>query len=173
MQSLETKRMRLRPLLKSDVANLMKIFSDPVAMEFYLGTKDEAEANAWIERSQKRYEEMGIGFLACELKETGEFLGICGLLLQPGINGRDEIEVGYLFVRKFWGQGFATEAARACMDYGFHEKGYTRIISLIDPNNQKSIRVAERNGLKREGKTIFKGREAAIYAATFKGKKVV
>lgn len=130
--------------------------------------KDETEANEWIERSQNRYKEMGIGFLACELKKTGEFLGICGLLFQPDINGRDEIEVGYLFVRKFWGQGFATEAAHACIEYGFHQKGYKRIISLIDPNNQKSIRVAEKNGLKREGKTIYKSREAAIYTVNLK-----
>ena len=164
MQSLETRRMRLRPLLKSDSANLMKIFSDPIAMEFYLGTKDEAEAREWIERSQNRYKDMGIGFLACELKKTGEFLGICGLLFQPAINGRDEIEVGYLFVRKFWGHGFATEAAHACIEYGFHQKGYKRIISLIDPNNQKSIRVAERNGLKKEFKTVYKGRDAVVYS---------
>lgn len=73
MQSLETRRMRLRPLLKSDSANLMKIFSDPIAMEFYLGTKDEPEAREWIERSQNRYKDMGIGFLACELKKQGNF----------------------------------------------------------------------------------------------------
>lgn len=156
--------MRLRPLLKSDTANLMKIFSDPIAMEFYLRTKDETEASAWIERSQRLYEEMGIGFLACELKKTSEFLGICGLLLQLSVNGRDEIEVGYLFVRKFWGQGLATEAARACMDYGFHTKRCERIISLIDPNNQQSIRVAEKNGLKKESKTVYKGQNALIYS---------
>ncbi|MDJ0651741.1 MAG: GNAT family N-acetyltransferase [Simkaniaceae bacterium] len=73
MQSLETKRMRLRPVLKSDSANLMKIFSDPIAMEFYPRTKDEVEANKWIKRSQNLYKEMGIGLLACELKKQRNF----------------------------------------------------------------------------------------------------
>lgn len=162
---IETKRLRLRPLLKNDRENLMKLLSDPVVMEFYEGAEDETKADEWIERSRKLYKEMRIGFLGCELKETGEFLGVCGLLFQPAINGRDEIEVGYLLVREFWGQGFATEAARGCMDYGFDEKGYKRIVSLIDPKNHRSIRVAERNGLKRDGKAIFKGRDVLVFAA--------
>ncbi|QVL56703.1 MAG: GNAT family N-acetyltransferase [Simkaniaceae bacterium] len=155
--------MKLRPLVSSDEDNLLKIFSDPIAMEFYLGTKDRAEAKEWIEKSQKNYKEHQIGFLACELKETGEFVGICGLLVQSPVNGRDEIEVGYLFVRDYWGQGLATEAARGCMDYGFKVKGYHRIISLIDPNNSRSIQVAVRNGLKKEGETLYKGKTAAVY----------
>ena len=163
MQNLETKRMKLRPLLKSDADNLLKIFNDPIAMEFYHGTKSREDAIEWIEKSQKQYKKQQIGFLACELKETCEFVGICGLLPQLSINERDEIEVGYLFVRDFWGCGLATEAARACMDYGFQKKGFKRIISLIDPNNHKSIRMAERNGLKNEGKTLYKGRKALLY----------
>ena len=162
MLSLTTKRMHLRPLSSGDEDHLLKIFSDPVAMEFYLGTKTQEDAEKWIEKTKKIYQEQQIGFLVCELKDTGEFVGICGLLPQSP-NGRDEIEVGYLFVRKFWGQGLATEAACACMDYGFHTKGYKRIISLIDPNNVKSIGVAERNGLKKEGETVYKGRKALIY----------
>ncbi len=72
--------------------------------------------------------------------------------------------MGYLFIRKFWGQGFAIEAARACMEYGFSKKGYKRIISLIDPNNQRSIRVAEKNGLKKECTTVYKEKDFVVYS---------
>lgn len=156
--------MKLRPLQSGDEDHLLKIFTDPIAMEFYLGTKDRAYAEKWIEKSIKLFKEKGIGFLACELKESQEFIGMCGLLPQSPIDGRDEIEVGYLFVRDYWGQGFATEAAQGCMNFGFKEKGFNRIISLIDPKNIRSVHVAERNGLKKEGMTIYKGRTAAIYA---------
>jgi len=123
------------------------------------------EAKEWVAKTQKTYATRKIGFFACELKETGEFVGICGLLFQSPINGRDEIEIGYLFIRKYWGQGLATEAAHGCMEYGFHVRGFDRIISLIDPKNNRSIRVAERNGLTEEGETLFKGRKALIYSA--------
>lgn len=156
--------MHLRPLSSGDEENLMKIFSDPVAMEFYHGTKTHKQAEEWVAKAEENYRKMKIGFFVCELKTTGEFLGICGLLPQYPVDGRDEIEVGYLFVRKHWGQGFATEAARAFLDYGFQTLGLKKIISLIDPNNEKSIAVAKRNGLKKEGETLYKGRKALIYS---------
>lgn len=165
MLKIETKRLLLRPLSKGDENNLMKIFSDPIAMEFYLGTKSEAEAVEWVAKAEENHRKMKIGFFACFLKTSGEFLGICGLLPQYPVDGRNEIEVGYLFVRKYWGQGYATEAARACMDYGFHTLGLSKIISLIDPKNEKSINVAKRNGLKLEGETLYKGRKALIFAS--------
>lgn len=96
------------------------------------------------------------------MKETGEFLGLYDLPPQNP-NGKEEVEVGYLFVRKHWGHGYATEATLACMKYGFEALGLKRIISLIDPNHKKSIAVAERNGLKRESETFYKGRKALIY----------
>ncbi len=156
--------MKLSPLSEEDEENLLKIFTDPIAMKFYHGTKKRVDAKEWINKSSALYKQQGLGFLACRLKTSGEFVGICGLLPQSPVEGRDEIEVGYLFVRKFWGQGLATEAARGCIDYGFHHKGYKRIISLIDPANSRSIDVAKRNGLKQEGMTFYKGQEAVVYA---------
>lgn len=141
----------------------MKIFSDPVAMHFYERTKKFEEAIQWVSKAEAFYQDKKIGFFVCELKETGEFVGICGLLEQKGVEGKDEIEVGYLFVRDHWGKGYATEAARACMEYGFHELEYGRIISLIDPENSASICVAEKNGLVRETVTTFKGRTVCVY----------
>lgn len=158
-----TERLNLRPLKKGDEPLLMQIFSDPVAMDIYGATKDEEDAKEYVEKAERLYREKRMGFFVCELKTTGEFVGICGLLLQENVEGKDEIEVGYLFVRKHWGNGYATEAAKGCMEYGFETLGEKRIISLIDPRNTASIRVAERNGLKKEKMTTFKGRTACIY----------
>ena len=96
---------------------------------------------------------------------------MCGLLPQGPIEGKDEIEVGYLFVKKFWGQGLATEAARAMMDAGFNELKLDRIISIINPNNKRSIAVAKRNGLAKETETIYKGRKAAVYVCSMTATK--
>lgn len=132
-------------------------------MHFYERTKTVEEANQWVSKAEAFYREKRIGFFVCELKETGEFVGICGLLEQKDVEGKDEVEVGYLFVRDHWGKGYATEAARACMEYGFHKLDCDRIVSLIDPENTPSIRVAEKNGLVKEKVTIFKGCTACIY----------
>nr|NGX51438.1 hypothetical protein [Chlamydiota bacterium] len=156
MKILETKRLILRLLTAKDVDNLLLIFEDPIAMHYYHTLKGRTDATQWIEYAQKNFAERRQGFFACELKENEEFVGICGVLIRTEL-GEDENEIGYLFVRKHWGKGYATEAARACIDYGFNTLGYTRLISIIDPKNSASVRVAEKNGLKREKEVIFKG----------------
>ena len=148
MIELFTARLALKPLSMEDIDGLLDIGSDPIAMEHYPQVYNRDECIAWIEKSQKRFEEHGHGFMSCYLKETGEFTGICGLLRQLDWgHGRDENEVGYLFRRKFWKQGLATEAAIRCKRWGYEEFGYTRIVSLINPRNESSIRVAKRNGM--------------------------
>jgi len=80
------------------------------------------------------------------LKSSGELIGDCGLTVQD-VEGASEIEIGYHVRRDHWGQGFATEAARACRDYGFAHLGVSRLVSIIRPENLASRRVAEKNGL--------------------------
>ena len=80
------------------------------------------------------------------LEDSGEFVGQCGLTIQE-VEGKNEVEIGYLFLRRFWGRGLATEAARAARDHGFNTLGYERLVTLIDPGNLASRRVAEKVGL--------------------------
>lgn len=163
MQVLETERLILRRMELSDVDNLLGIFSDPVAMRYYPGTKDHQETIGWIEWTLESYERHGIGLWVAVLKETGEFAGQCGLIVQE-VDGRREVEIGYLFLRRFWGRGLATEAARACRDYGFDRLGYDRLISLIGPDNLPSRRVAERVGLTLEREIEKWGKRVCVYA---------
>ncbi len=163
MKVLDTERLILRRMELSDVDNLLGIFSDPVAMRHYPGTKDRQETVGWIEWTLGSYERDGIGLWVAILKETGEFAGQCGLIVQE-VDGRREVEIGYLFLRRFWGRGLATEAARACRDYGFDRLGYERLISLIDPDNLPSRRVAERVGMTLEREIEKWGKRVCVYA---------
>ena len=91
------------------------------------------------------------------------FAGQCGLVAQE-VAGRREVEIGYLCLRRHWGRGLATEAARACRDYGFERLGRSRLISIITPANRASRRVAEKTGLHLEKEVEWRGLRACVYA---------
>ena len=155
--------MILRRLEMSDVDALMGIFSDPKAMRYYPGTKSRSEAEEWVAWNLDSYRERGFGLWGAILKDSGEFVGQCGLVAQE-VDGRGEIEIGYLFLRRFWARGLATEAARACRDYGFSTLGYDRLVSLIDPSNLASRRVADKVGMRLEKHTHKWGKRICVYA---------
>ncbi|WP_257958548.1 GNAT family N-acetyltransferase [Bacillus sp. V3-13] len=160
---LSTERLNLRKMNKDDVQNLMEIFADPEAMKYYPSTKDEQGTIEWIEWTLNNYSLHGTGLWIAENKETGEFLGQCGIVPQD-IDGTIQMEIGYLFARRHWGNGYATEAASACKKYGFDQLRLRKLISLIDLDNIPSIRVAERIGMKKEQKIHKWGKEVLVYA---------
>jgi ribosomal-protein-alanine N-acetyltransferase len=161
---LQTERMMLRQMERGDVdVALMGIFSDPVAMRYYPNTKSRQEAEEWVRRVQESYRDHGFGLWVAVLEDSGEFVGQCGLTVQE-VEGKEEIEIGYLFLRKSWGQGLATEAARAARDHGFHMPGCERLVSLIDPGNLASRRVAAKVGLTLEREVWKWNKEICVYA---------
>ncbi len=115
-------------------------------MQFYLMTFDHAAVVDWIARNRARYMNDGYGLWAMILHSTGELIGDCGLVRQT-VDETDETEIGYHVRRDQWGQGYASEAARACRDYGFANLKVDKLISLIRPENIASCRVAEKNGM--------------------------
>ena len=161
--TLETRRLNFRELTSSDVINLQKIFADPVAMKFYPSTKSEEEILDWIDWNIQSYQENGFGLWALIDKSTGEFVGQSGLILQNNVDGVDETEIAYLLERKYWGNGFATEAASRCRDLAFSRFACDRVISLIDPNNIRSVRVAERIGMALEKNVQRWGKTVDVY----------
>jgi RimJ/RimL family protein N-acetyltransferase len=159
---LETERMVLRQMEMSDVDDLMGIFSDPVAMRYYPNTRSRDEAEEWVRWTLASYRDHGFGQWVAILKYSGEFAGQCGLTVQE-VEGDREVEIGYLFLHRFWGQGLATEAAKAVRDLGF-ALGYGRLISIIDPENHASRRVAEKTGLTLE-RVVWKwNKKVCVYA---------
>jgi ribosomal-protein-alanine N-acetyltransferase len=145
--NLVTPRLILRPPVEEDLPAPAAIHADPEVMRFWPRpyTLDESrEVLAWM---MKQHREHGYGLCATIDRETGAFIGRCGLLRQE-IDGELHLEVGYMLARSHWGRGLATEAARASAGYAFRELGVGHVISLIQPANVASIRVAERNGMR-------------------------
>jgi RimJ/RimL family protein N-acetyltransferase len=104
----------------------------------------------------------GMGLWALELKHTSEFLGQVGLFPVEGKG--PEVEVAYELAPRAWGHGYATEAARALVDYGFGELSLRRIVALILPDNARSRNVASKCGLILEGPGRFYGLDLVVYA---------
>jgi RimJ/RimL family protein N-acetyltransferase len=157
--------MTARKIVQSDLDSLCRILCDEETMRYYPKVMTREEAQGWLDKILTRYEEFGYAFWAWELKSSGEFVGQCGLLPQV-VDGVLEMEVGYLFVREHWHKGYATEAARASRDYGFHNYPVPHIISLIVQENSPSIRVAQRNGMSFDRGTTYKGSPHGVYKIT-------
>jgi [ribosomal protein S5]-alanine N-acetyltransferase len=144
--TLETSRLRLRPLEMTDAEALNVIQSDPVHMRFYPHPFSLEESREWIDRMRERRERDGFSLLAVEDRETGEFLGNVGPILQH-VDGVDEVELGWSITPARARQGIATEAALACRDWAFAALPLGHLISLILPDNVPSRGVAEHLGM--------------------------
>lgn len=148
---LETPRLLLRHLKIDDLDELYLLYRDPEIRRYFpdgvLSYEDTKEELEWYLNGHPQYPELGLW--ATVHKETGKFVGRCGLLPWE-IDGKLEIEIAYLLDKNFWHQGLATEAARGIMSYAFEKINLTRLICLIDPANAASQKVAERIGMKLE-----------------------
>ena len=160
---LKTSRLQLREFVPENIDALTKIFSDPITMQYYPAPFSRQEVAEWIERNRRRYRKDGHSLWAMILKSSGELIGDCGLATQ-NVEGQSEIEIGYHVRRDLWKQGFATEAARACRDYGFSQLKAPRLISLIRPENIPSRRVAEKNGMTIWKEIIWANLPHLVYA---------
>lgn len=143
---LETKRLLLREMNVDDFGALCRIMQDAETMYAYEGAFSDQEVRDWLNRQLSRYLEHVFGLWAVVLKETGEMIGQCGLTIQPWKN-EQVLEIGYLFQRAFWHNGYATEAAISCKKYAFEVLKADEVCSIIRDTNLPSQRVAERNGM--------------------------
>ncbi|MGA7907043.1 MAG: GNAT family N-acetyltransferase [Candidatus Sulfotelmatobacter sp.] len=163
MDILETLRLTLREFLPEDAGALERVLGDPETMRFYPAPFDHTRVEGWIARNRLRYTKDGHGLWAMVLRASGEVIGDCGLTIQS-VDGVDEVEVGYHVRRDCWGQGFATEAASACRDFGFARLPVERMISLIRPENLASRRVAEKNGMTVWKQVVWANLPHLVYA---------
>jgi ribosomal-protein-alanine N-acetyltransferase len=145
---IETERLILRPLTMDDLDDLFALYRDPEVRRYfpdgtqsYEQTKEELE---WI--IDVYYGKHGFGLWATIHKPSGAFIGRCGLLPWT-IDGQDDVEVAYLLGQEYWGQGLATEAARAIVDYAFARLPVPRLICMTDPLNHASQNVARKVGM--------------------------
>lgn len=144
---LETARLELREMVMSDMKSLAVILQDKEVMYAYNGAFNEEETTQWMQKQLQRYKDFGFGLWAVLKKDTHEMIGQCGITMQEY---KDNFipEIGYLFARKYWHNGYATEAAIACKEYGFQTLHFNALYSIIRDTNIPSQRVAVRNGMK-------------------------
>jgi len=148
---IETERLILRDLCEEDAEGIFELDSDPIVHTF-LGKKPIKtleEAAAIIEFINLQYEENGIGRWAVIEKETERFIGWSGFkFITNPINGKNNYyDLGYRFLRKFWGKGFASESAQACLNYGFNKMNQKALFAMADKNNLASNRILEKIGM--------------------------
>jgi len=162
---LETKRLILRRLIMEDLEALFALYTDPQIRQYFpegtLTLEETKEELEWFLNGHPAQPQLGLW--ATIHKETGEFIGRCGLLPWT-IEQRPEVEVAYLLSKAYWGQGLATEAAQAIVDYGFERLQISRLICLIDPANQASIKVATKIGMTLEKEGFIDGDLTLIYS---------
>jgi ribosomal-protein-alanine N-acetyltransferase len=184
MDVLKTDRLVLRPLTMDDLDPLAAIYADPEVRRFFpegtLTREETREELEWmIDVDYARY---GQGLWATEIRETGALIGRCGLLPWRAIPAASaglaldapdevpvpdavyEVELAYLLARRFWGRGLGTEAARAIVDHGFDRLALPRLICLIDPGNDASLRVATNAGLTRDGDVEIDDETIPLYS---------
>lgn len=143
---LETKRLYLREMNPSDFNSLCRILQNEKAMYAYEGAFSDQEVQEWLDRQIYRYQKWNFGLWAAVLKETDKMIGQCGLTMQQW-KDQEVLEIGYLFERSHWHQGYATEAAKACKQYAFEKLNASEVCSIIRDSNTASQNVAMRNGM--------------------------
>jgi|SRR6185312_11038536 len=171
---IDSERLVLRRITQEDLGFLIRIHADPEVSR-YLGhgqRRSPQESLVWLESTLETYEKFELGQLAVLRKSDGVLIGRCGLSYlavearasmgalprawyQPGQVPDDiellfERELGYTFERICWGKGYASEAARCVFDYACDVLKLRRVVSIIHPENVRSLRVAEKHGLRRE-----------------------
>lgn len=161
-----SERLELYILEEEFLDDLAELLSRPKVQQYFPKTLSREECQDFIEKGKMRQQRHGYSFWAVVRKVDKQFLGICGLLAQD-VEGVRELEVGYRIHDKFWGNGYGTEAALACMEYGKAHKLAESVISCILPENKASIRVAEKNGLTFEKEADFYGCRVNVYRKFF------
>jgi RimJ/RimL family protein N-acetyltransferase len=158
MFNLITERLMLRHFNIHDNKPLYSIFGDAEVMSFGDGVQTKAWIKTWLHTCiEHYYPDWGFGPYAVVEQYSQKVIGYCGLHLFSDVDGQPEVELGYRLARAAWGQGYATEAARAVRDFAFASLGLKRLIAMIDPFNVASIRVAEKIGMRYEKDIIFVG----------------
>ena len=162
----ETERLILRTWLLNDLKDFFDIYGDPEVWRFIdlkgvLENEDAARRS--LRRSIAYHQEHGICHWAAVEKTKGKVIGACGFNL---FEGGPELELVYHFALAYWGRGYATEAARACLNYAFEELGAPRIVASTDPKNLASQRVLEKLGFGYRGSTRINDSDENFYVAT-------
>lgn len=157
MTIIETERLILREWQNEDLPAFSRINQDPQVLEFLPAPLTVQETADWIKRIQQHFKEHSYGLYAATLKSTGELIGYIGLNI-PAFESHFTpcVEIGWRLASEHWGYGYATEGAKAVLEYGFDRAELKEIVSFTVPANQRSIAVMEKIGMSRNESDDFR-----------------
>jgi RimJ/RimL family protein N-acetyltransferase len=147
---LETKRLALRYFRNDDADFIVRLLNESSFIEFIgdKGVRTIEQANQYLLNGpMDSYDRYGYGLNMVELKETGEPIGMCGLVRRDNL---DDADLGYAFLEKYWSKGYARESAEAVLDHARNTLGLDRIVAIVTAENYSSIRILEKVGLRFE-----------------------
>lgn len=150
MQTLATERLSLRPFTLDDAPFILEQLNEPSFIQ-NIGDRNVRtleDARAYLTNGPlTSYAKNGFGLCLVTLKETGETIGMCGLLKREAL---EDVDIGYAFLPRFWSKGYAVEAAQAVRRFAKETLGLRRLVAIVDPVNTGSIRVLEKIGMRYE-----------------------
>jgi RimJ/RimL family protein N-acetyltransferase len=147
MLVLQTERLVLRHFLDNDAEFIVRLLNEPSFIEYIgdKGVRTVEEANEYLLNGPiDSYERFGYGLNRVELRETGEPIGMCGLVRRANL---DDADIGYAFLEQYWSKGYARESAEAVLAHARNKLGLDRIVAIVTPENHCSIKLLEKIGL--------------------------
>lgn len=153
--NLETTRLRFAELSEADLPDLHRLYADP-AVNAYLGTapaSDDGRARTVLAAVRADYARGPFGYWAIRQGTDGAFVGTVGLELKAGpVNGHANfVNLGFMLLPAYWGRGYGSEAARACLDHGFGSLHLAEVCAYVDERHLASRRILEKVGLRQTG----------------------
>jgi len=163
----QTERLLLRWLDPGDSAFILELVNDPSWMRYIgdKGVKTIQDAKRYIENGPvEMYQRLGFGLYMVELKENGAPIGICGLIKRDAL---PDVDLGFAFLPRFWGNGYAFESASAVMSYGREALGLSRIVAILSQDNHRSAKLLEKLGFRFDSTVSLQpgGDQLMLYAA--------
>jgi len=145
METLQTERLLIRQFAEEDAEFILELLNDPSFIQ-HIGDRNVRtveDSCTYIRKIMAGYAKNGFGLCLVILKETGKSIGMCGLIKRDAL---EDVDIGYAFLPKFWSKGYAMESVHEMMNYAKGKIGLKRIVAIVDPKNQGSIRVLEKSG---------------------------
>jgi len=147
MNQIKTERLTLRQFTLNDADFILKLLNEPSFIQNIgdRGVRRQSDAKKYLENGpMSSYAKNGFGLLAVTLNDTGQSIGMCGLIKREAL---EDVDIGYAFLPKFWSKGYALESAQAVMKYAAEVVRLKRVVAIVDPNNAGSIRLLEKIGM--------------------------
>jgi len=165
-QVIETERLIVRKFSIEDAPFIVELVNQPSWLRFIgdRGVRTIADAEMYLLKGPiASYERLGFGLYMTGLKEGHAPIGMCGLIKRESL---DDVDIGFAFLPQYWSKGYAFEAASAVMDYGRRVLKLDRIVAIVTPDNERSIKLLKRLGLVFDSliKVPEDGEELAVYA---------